>query len=84
MELYIMLHACASIKFVTRFDKKKFCRDCRKNVIREFKEIKEPKKRVPRERRCNCWFCVENGFQCEVRLPPPYSYPLHPHKKLLL
>ncbi|GJN03101.1 hypothetical protein PR202_ga20510 [Eleusine coracana subsp. coracana] len=52
-------------KLTHRFNRKKFCRDCRKNVIREFKELKEPK-RMRRERHCNCWFCVDNGFQCEV------------------
>ncbi|TVU14759.1 hypothetical protein EJB05_38295 [Eragrostis curvula] len=52
-------------KLTCRFNKKKFCRDCRRNVTREFKELKELK-RMRRERRCNCWFCVDNGFQCEV------------------
>ncbi|KAG7574561.1 hypothetical protein ISN44_As09g027390 [Arabidopsis suecica] len=49
-----------------RFDCKKFCRDCRRNVIREFKELKELK-RMQREPRCTDWFCVaDTAFQYEV------------------
>ncbi|KFK37040.1 hypothetical protein AALP_AA4G204600 [Arabis alpina] len=49
-----------------RFDCKKFCRDCRRNVIREFKELKELK-RIQREPRCTDWFCVpDTAFQYEV------------------
>ncbi|CAN8284680.1 unnamed protein product [Cochlearia groenlandica] len=49
-----------------RFDCKKFCRDCRRNVIREFKELKELK-RIQREPRCTDWFCVaDTAFQYQV------------------
>jgi len=49
-----------------RFDSKRFCRDCRRNVIREFKELKELK-RMRREPRCTTWFCVANTtFQYET------------------
>lgn len=49
-----------------RFDSKRFCRDCRRNVIREFKELKELK-RLRREPRCTSWFCVaDTAFQYEV------------------
>ncbi|XP_008787867.2 hornerin-like isoform X1 [Phoenix dactylifera] len=49
-----------------RFDSKRFCRDCRRNVIREFKELKELK-RMRREPRCTSWFCVaDTAFQYEV------------------
>ncbi|KAI3471515.1 hypothetical protein Pfo_028165 [Paulownia fortunei] len=48
------------------FDSKRFCRDCRRNVIREFKELKELK-RMRRETRCTTWFCVaDTAFQYEV------------------
>ncbi|CAN6465341.1 unnamed protein product [Victoria cruziana] len=49
-----------------RFDSKRFCRDCRRNVIREFKELKELK-RMRREPRCTNWFCVaDTAFHYEV------------------
>ncbi|KAF6151774.1 hypothetical protein GIB67_010348 [Kingdonia uniflora] len=49
-----------------RFDSKRFCRDCRRNVIREFKELKELK-RIRREPRCTSYFCVaDTAFQYEV------------------
>ncbi|KAL1193443.1 hypothetical protein V5N11_019176 [Cardamine amara subsp. amara] len=51
-----------------RFDSKRFCRDCRRNVIREFKELKELK-RMRREPRCTSWFCVaDTAFQYEVSI----------------
>ncbi|XP_010516447.1 PREDICTED: uncharacterized protein LOC104792098 isoform X2 [Camelina sativa] len=51
-----------------RFDSKRFCRDCRRNVIREFKELKELK-RMRREPRCTSWFCVaDTAFQYEVTI----------------
>ncbi|KAH7656563.1 hypothetical protein IHE45_18G082500 [Dioscorea alata] len=41
-------------------------RDCRRNVIREFKELKELK-RMRRELRCTSWFCLaDTAFQYEV------------------
>ncbi|XP_042494143.1 uncharacterized protein LOC122073612 isoform X2 [Macadamia integrifolia] len=41
-------------------------RDCRRNVIREFKELKELK-RIRKEPRCTSWFCVaDTAFQYEV------------------
>ncbi|XP_062112170.1 uncharacterized protein LOC133823417 isoform X2 [Humulus lupulus] len=41
-------------------------RDCRRNVIREFKELKELK-RMRKEPRCTSWFCVaDTAFQYEV------------------
>ncbi|XP_072991013.1 uncharacterized protein [Typha latifolia] len=53
-------------KLMYRFDSKRFCRDCRRNVIREFKELKELK-RMRREPRCTNWFCVaDTAFQYEV------------------
>ncbi|KAF8718532.1 hypothetical protein HU200_025307 [Digitaria exilis] len=53
-------------KLMYRFDSKRFCRECRRNVIREFKELKELK-RMRREPRCTSWFCVADmAFQCEV------------------
>ncbi|KAJ9558928.1 hypothetical protein OSB04_013542 [Centaurea solstitialis] len=55
-------------RLMYRFDSKRFCRDCRKNVIREFKELKEHK-RMRREARCTSWFCVaDTSFQYEVTL----------------
>ncbi|KAI3511956.1 hypothetical protein L1887_19117 [Cichorium endivia] len=55
-------------RLMYRFDSKRFCRDCRKNVIREFKELKELK-RMRREARCTTWFCVaDTSFQYEVTL----------------
>lgn len=53
-------------RLMYRFDSKRFCRDCRRNVIREFKELKELK-RLRREPRCSSWFCVaDTAFQYEV------------------
>ncbi|CAK8570945.1 unnamed protein product [Lathyrus sativus] len=53
-------------RLMFRFDSKRFCRDCRRNVIREFKELKELK-RMRREPRCTSWFCVaDTAFQYEV------------------
>ncbi|WOK93191.1 hypothetical protein Cni_G01885 [Canna indica] len=44
-------------RLMHRFDSKRFCRDCRRNVILEFKELKELK-RVRKEPRCTRLFCV--------------------------
>ncbi|GLT96216.1 hypothetical protein SLE2022_138580 [Rubroshorea leprosula] len=53
-------------RLMYRFDSKRFCRDCRRNVIREFKELKELK-RMRRETRCTSWFCVaDTAFQYEI------------------
>ncbi|PIA48566.1 hypothetical protein AQUCO_01400864v1 [Aquilegia coerulea] len=53
-------------RLMYRFDSKRFCRDCRRNVIREFKELKELK-RMRREPRCTSWFCAaDTAFQYEV------------------
>ncbi|XP_054801744.1 LOW QUALITY PROTEIN: uncharacterized protein LOC129305736 [Prosopis cineraria] len=53
-------------RLMYRFDSKRFCRDCRRNVIREFKELKELK-RTRREPRCTNWFCAaDTAFQYEV------------------
>ncbi|KAK8611185.1 hypothetical protein V6N13_131246 [Hibiscus sabdariffa] len=53
-------------RLMYRFDSKRFCRDCRRNVIREFKELKELK-RMRREPRCTSWFCVaDTAFVYEV------------------
>ncbi|XVF75941.1 hypothetical protein PTKIN_Ptkin13bG0227600 [Pterospermum kingtungense] len=53
-------------RLMYRFDSKRFCRDCRRNVIREFKELKELK-RMRREPRCTNWFCVaDTAFLYEV------------------
>ncbi|XP_073105334.1 uncharacterized protein [Elaeis guineensis] len=49
-----------------RFESKRFCRDCRRNVIGEFKELKELK-RMQREPHCTSWFCAaDTAFQYEV------------------
>ncbi|KAF8398531.1 hypothetical protein HHK36_017461 [Tetracentron sinense] len=54
-----------SVMWPLLFDSKRFCRDCRRNVIREFKELKELK-RMRREPRCTSWFCVaDTAFQYE-------------------
>ncbi|KAK3153450.1 hypothetical protein QOZ80_2BG0173060 [Eleusine coracana subsp. coracana] len=53
-------------RLMHRFDSKRFCRDCRRNVIREFKELKELK-RMRKEPRCTSWFCVaDTAFMCEM------------------
>ncbi|XP_009593237.1 uncharacterized protein [Nicotiana tomentosiformis] len=53
-------------RLMYRFDSKRFCRDCRRNVIREFKVLKELK-RMRREPHCSSWFCVADAvFQYEV------------------
>lgn len=53
-------------RLMYRFDNKRFCRDCRRNVIREFKELKELK-RMKKETRCTNWFCVaDTAFVYEV------------------
>ncbi|KAJ4892139.1 Uncharacterized protein Rs2_31887 [Raphanus sativus] len=53
-------------RLTSRFDCKKFCRDCRKNVIREFKSLKELK-RMQRKTQCTEWFCVaDTAFQYQV------------------
>ncbi|EPS71588.1 hypothetical protein M569_03168, partial [Genlisea aurea] len=53
-------------RLMYRFESKRFCRDCRRNVIREFKELKELK-RLRRETRCTSWFCVaDTAFEYEV------------------
>ncbi|XP_074582674.1 uncharacterized protein LOC141838938 [Curcuma longa] len=53
-------------RLIYRFDSKRFCRDCRRNVIREFKELKELK-RLHKEPCCTRWFCVaDSAFQYQV------------------
>lgn len=53
-------------RLMYRFDSKRFCRDCRRNVIREFKELKELK-RMRKEPRCTRCFCAaDTAFQYEV------------------
>ncbi|XP_072971501.1 uncharacterized protein [Typha angustifolia] len=53
-------------RLMYRFDSKRFCRDCRKNVIREFKELKDFR-RMRREPRCTSSFCVSDAtFEYEV------------------
>ncbi|KAL1554565.1 hypothetical protein AAHA92_15110 [Salvia divinorum] len=53
-------------RLMYRFDSKRFCRDCRRNVIREFKELKELK-RMRKDPRRTSWFCVADSiFQYEV------------------
>lgn len=53
-------------RLMYRFESKRFCRDCRRNVIREFKELKELK-RIRRETRCTIWFCAADiSFDYEV------------------
>ncbi|CAM6129905.1 unnamed protein product [Calypogeia fissa] len=58
----LMFSACVRY----RFDSKRFCRDCRRNVLREFKEMKELK-RTRKEPRCTRWFCsADTAFRYEV------------------
>ncbi|KAG2332250.1 hypothetical protein Bca52824_003430 [Brassica carinata] len=53
-------------RLTNRFKRKKFCKDCRRNVIREFKELKELK-RMQKQPQCNDWFCVaDTAIQYEV------------------
>ncbi|KAH1090440.1 hypothetical protein J1N35_017697 [Gossypium stocksii] len=53
-------------RLIYRFDCKRFCRDCRRNVICEFKELKELK-RMRREPQCTSWFCAaDTAFPYEV------------------
>ncbi|KAK4789900.1 hypothetical protein SAY86_017204 [Trapa natans] len=53
-------------RLIYRFDSKRFCRDCRRNVIREFKELKELK-RMRREPRCTSFFCAADmAFEYSV------------------
>nr|GEZ65710.1 hypothetical protein [Tanacetum cinerariifolium] len=55
-------------RLMYRFDNKRFCRDCRKNVVREFKELKELK-RMRKETRCTTWFCgADTSFQYELSI----------------
>lgn len=71
----LLVLICCSLCY--RFDSKRFCRDCRRNVIREFKELKELK-RVRREPRCTSWFCVaDTAFQYEVFHPFLSRFPLN-------
>ena len=52
--------------YTGRFDSKRFCRDCRRNVLREFKEMKELK-RSRKEPQCTRWFCAaDTVFRYEV------------------
>eukprot|EP00897_Mesotaenium_endlicherianum_P010204 jgi/Mesen1/9211/ME000591S08543 len=53
-------------RLMFRFENKRFCRDCRRNVLREFKEMKELK-RLRKEPRCTRWFCAaDTAFRYEV------------------
>ncbi|XP_024399022.1 uncharacterized protein [Physcomitrium patens] len=53
-------------RLIFRFNSKRFCRDCRRNVLREFKEMKELK-RSRREPQCTRWFCAaDTVFRYEV------------------
>ncbi|PHU12382.1 hypothetical protein BC332_19312 [Capsicum chinense] len=64
-ELIEMINYC---QFVTchSFDSKRFCRDCRRNIIHNFKELKELK-RMRREPHYSSVFCVADAtFQYEV------------------
>ncbi|KAI4378498.1 hypothetical protein MLD38_015969 [Melastoma candidum] len=52
-------------RLMYRFDSKRFCKDCRKNVISEFKELKELKQ-MRKEPRCTSCFCVaDTAFHYE-------------------
>lgn len=62
----VAINDIINLTSIYRFDSKRFCRDCRRNVIREFKELKELK-RMRRELRCTTWFCLaDTAFQYEV------------------
>ncbi|KAG0465704.1 hypothetical protein HPP92_019868 [Vanilla planifolia] len=53
-------------RLMYRFDSKRFCRDCRRNVLREFKELKELK-RLKKELHCTRWFCIsDTSIQYEL------------------
>ncbi|XP_024377831.1 uncharacterized protein [Physcomitrium patens] len=53
-------------RLMFRFNSKRFCRDCRRNVLREFKEMKELK-RSRKEPQCTQWFCAADSvFRYEV------------------
>ncbi|XP_042002436.1 uncharacterized protein LOC121751701 [Salvia splendens] len=53
-------------RLMYRFDSKRFCRDCRRNVMREFKELKELK-HMRKDPRSTSWFCgADSIFQYEV------------------
>lgn len=53
-------------RLMFRFDSKRFCRDCRRNVLRELKELKELK-RSRKELKCTRWFCnADTAFRYEV------------------
>ncbi|KAG0574071.1 hypothetical protein KC19_VG231800 [Ceratodon purpureus] len=53
-------------RLMFRFNSKRFCRDCRRNVLREFKEMKELK-RSRKEPQCTRWFCAaDTVFRYEV------------------
>lgn len=52
--------------YVLRSKDKSFCPHCRKNFMREFKEVKELK-RAHKEASCTNWFCTpDTRFRCEV------------------
>ncbi|KAH7297297.1 hypothetical protein KP509_26G064500 [Ceratopteris richardii] len=53
-------------RLMYRFESKRFCRDCRRNVLKELKELKELK-RSRKEPKCTRWFCnADTAFQYEV------------------
>lgn len=53
-------------RLMFRFESKRFCRDCRRNVLKELKELKELK-RSRKEPKCTRWFCnADTTFRYEV------------------
>eukprot|EP00250_Pteridium_aquilinum_P006714 c16576_g1_i1 orf=170-4153(-) len=53
-------------RLMFRFESKRFCRDCRRNVLKELKELKELK-RSRKEPKCTKWFCnADTAFRYEV------------------
>ncbi|KAI5084748.1 hypothetical protein GOP47_0000917 [Adiantum capillus-veneris] len=53
-------------RLMFRFESKRFCRDCRRNVLKELKELKELK-RSRKEPKCTRWFCnADTAFRYEV------------------
>lgn len=53
-------------RLMFRFESKRFCRDCRRNVLKELKELKELK-RARKEPKCTRWFCnADTAFRYEA------------------
>ncbi|GAQ85125.1 hypothetical protein KFL_002200100 [Klebsormidium nitens] len=60
-------------RLIKRFESKRFCRDCRRNVLKEFKEMKELR-RARRETRCNAWFCMADTTLAHYEITDSGAY----------